>query len=72
MVVNPTQGLPLPQGHSAAIMIMSMKNSSDTIGNKTCDILVCSAVPKPDVPLCAPLSGNCTANMLDCYSIYSS
>jgi hypothetical protein len=26
---------------------MSMKNSSDTIGNQTCDLPVCSAVPQP-------------------------
>ena len=32
------------QGHSAAGRIMSMKNSSDTIGNRTRDLLVCSAV----------------------------
>jgi len=66
------QGLPLPPGHSAAITIMSMKNSSDIIRNKTCELLTGSAVPKPDVPLCAPLSGSSTENMLDCYFIYSS
>jgi len=26
---------------------MSMKNSSDTIGNQTCDLPACSAVPQP-------------------------
>jgi hypothetical protein len=26
---------------------MSMKNSSDTIGNRTCDLPTCSAVPRP-------------------------
>jgi hypothetical protein len=26
---------------------MSMKNSSDTIRNQTCDLLACSAVPQP-------------------------
>ena len=35
----------LPQGHNAAGRIMSMKNSSDTIGNRTRDILACSAMP---------------------------
>jgi len=25
---------------------MSMKNSSDTIGNRTCNLLACSAVPQ--------------------------
>ena len=35
---------------------MSMKNSNDTIGDRTGDLPVCSAVPQPTVPLCAPLS----------------
>ena len=39
-----------PQGHSAARRIMSMKNSDDTIGNRTCDLLTCSAVPQPTAP----------------------
>jgi len=30
-----------------------MKNSSDTIGNRTRDLLTCSAVPQPTVLLCA-------------------
>jgi len=38
------------QGHSAAIRIMSMKNSSDTIGNQTRDLLACSTVPQPTAP----------------------
>jgi hypothetical protein len=29
---------------------MSMKNSSDTIGNRTRDVPVCSAVPQPTAP----------------------
>jgi hypothetical protein len=29
---------------------MSMKNSSDTIGNWTCDVPVCSVVPQPTAP----------------------
>ena len=36
-----------PQGHSAAGRIMSMKNSSDNIGNRTRDLPTCSAVPQP-------------------------
>jgi len=36
-----------PQGHSVAGRIMSMKNSNDTIGNRTCDLPTCSAVPQP-------------------------
>jgi hypothetical protein len=34
-----------PKGHSAAGRIMSMKNSNDTIGNRTRDLPACSAVP---------------------------
>ena len=34
-----------PQGHSATGRIMSLKNSNDTIGNRTRDLLVCSIVP---------------------------
>ena len=33
-----------PQGHSAAGRIMSMKNSNETIGNRTRDLPACSAV----------------------------
>jgi hypothetical protein len=33
-----------PQGHSATRRIMSLKNSSDTIGNQTRDLPVCSVV----------------------------
>jgi hypothetical protein len=36
-----------PQDHSATGRIMSMKKSIDTIGNRTRDLLVCSAVPQP-------------------------
>jgi len=39
-----------PQGHSAAGSIMSMKNSNDIIGNRTRDLLACSAVPQPTAP----------------------
>ena len=65
-VVSPTHRLPLPpgnipathfcwrlswpQGHIAAGRIMSMKNSNDTIGNQTCDLPACSAVPQPTAP----------------------
>ena len=34
-----------PQGHSATGRIMSLKNSIDTIGNRTRDLTVCSVVP---------------------------
>jgi hypothetical protein len=33
---------------------MSVKNSSDTIGNRTRDVPVCSAVPQPTAPPRAP------------------
>jgi hypothetical protein len=33
-----------PHGHSAAGRIMSIKNSNDTIGNRTRDLPACSAV----------------------------
>jgi hypothetical protein len=36
---------------------MSMKNSSDTIGNHTRDLPACSAVPQPTAPSRAPLPG---------------
>jgi hypothetical protein len=34
-------------GHSAAGRIMSMKNSNDTIGDRSRDLPVCSAMPQP-------------------------
>jgi hypothetical protein len=37
---------------------MSVKNSSDTIGNQTRDLPACSAVPQPTAPLRAPLCYN--------------
>ena len=42
-----------PQGHIVTGRIMSTKNS-DTIGNWTRDLLVCSAVPQPTAPPHAP------------------
>jgi hypothetical protein len=39
-----------PQGHSAAGRIMSMKNSSEVIGNRTRDLPACSAVPRATAP----------------------
>ena len=35
--------------------LRQMKNSNDIIGNQTCDLPACSAVPEPTVPPCAPL-----------------
>jgi hypothetical protein len=31
-----------------------MKNSNDTIGNRTRDLPACSTVPQPTMPLCTP------------------
>jgi hypothetical protein len=39
------QRLSRPQGHSAIGRIMSMKNSNDTIWNRTCDLPICSILP---------------------------
>jgi hypothetical protein len=46
-VVIPKHLPPRPQGHSATGRIMSMKNSSDTIGNQSHDLPVSGAVPQP-------------------------
>jgi hypothetical protein len=45
-----------PQGHSVAGGIMSMKNSSDTTGNRTRDLPICNAVALPTAPPCTPIS----------------
>jgi len=52
-----------PQGHSAAERIMSMKNSNDTIGNRTRDLLACSAVPQPTALQRAPFTV-CVQNII--------
>jgi hypothetical protein len=38
------------QGHSTSGRIMSMKNSNNTIGNRTRDLPACSAVTQPTAP----------------------
>ena len=48
------------QGHNAAGRIMSMKNSNDTIGNRTRDLPTCSAVLQPNAP---------TRSSIDCRMI---
>jgi hypothetical protein len=53
LVLISVRGWVDPRGHSAAGMIMSMKNSNDTIGNRTQDLPVCSAVPQSTAPLYA-------------------
>ena len=47
LVLISVKRLSQPQGHSAAGRIMSMKNSNETIGNRTRDLPTCSAVPQP-------------------------
>ena len=42
--------LSLQQGHSAAGRIMSIKNSNDTIGDRTHHLSACSTLPQPTVP----------------------
>jgi len=39
-----------PKGHSRAGKTISMKNSNDTIGNRTRDLAACSPVPQPTAP----------------------
>jgi hypothetical protein len=48
-----------PQGHMAAEKITPIKNSNDTIRNRTRDLPACSAVPQPTEPPRAPF---CTGN----------
>ena len=48
------------QGHIAAGRIMSMKNSNDTIGNRTRVLPTCGAVPQQTAPPRAPLDGSRT------------
>ena len=51
LVLISVGGLSQSQGHSVDRRIMSMKNSNDTIRNRTHDLPACSAVPQPTVPL---------------------
>ena len=44
-----------PQDHNVVEKIKSMKNPSDPNGNRTQDLMACSAVPHPTAPLCAIL-----------------
>jgi len=45
LVLISVKRLSRPHGHSATGRIMSLKNSSDTIGNRTLDLPVCSVLP---------------------------
>jgi hypothetical protein len=42
------------QDHSAAGRIMLVKSSNEIIGNQTCDLPACNAVPQPTAPPRAP------------------
>jgi len=44
---------------------MSMKNSNDTIGIRTRDLLACSAVPQPTAPPRAPVLGGLHINVFE-------
>jgi len=55
-----------PQGHSAAGRIMSTKNSSDTIGNRTRDLPACSAVVQPPAPPRAPFWSKVSKQFIEC------
>jgi hypothetical protein len=55
-----------PQGHNAAGRIMSMKNCNETIGYRTRDLPVCSAVPQPTAP---PLATIREMNNLKCKEV---
>jgi hypothetical protein len=43
---------------------MSMKNSKDTIGNRTGDLPACNAAPQPIVPPRAPGNSSSSSNLL--------
>jgi hypothetical protein len=43
-----------PQGHSAAGRSISMKNSSDTLGNQTRYLPACNTIPQPTASPRAP------------------
>ena len=43
-------GVRSTHGHSAAGRIKSIKNPNDPIGNRTPDLLACSALPQPAAP----------------------
>ena len=48
---------------------MSMKNSSDTIGNRTRDLLTCSAVPQPTALRRARIVGLYTGILCVCVCV---
>ena len=56
----------VPQGHSDTGRIMSMKNSSDTIGNRIRYLPACSTVPQPTAPPRAPIYCYRKCKIIDC------
>jgi hypothetical protein len=56
LVLVSVRGSVDPHGHSVARRMKSVKNSNDTIGNRTRDLLACSVVPRPPAPLRDPLN----------------
>ena len=56
-------------GHRAVGRTMSMKKSSDTIGNRTCDLLACSAVPQPLHHCMHPIHTLVTVNYSSWFSV---
>ena len=40
------------------------KNSNNTIGNRTCNLLACSAVPQPTAPPCNPITTSLTGKKI--------
>jgi len=46
---------------------MSIKNSNDTIGNRTRDLPTCDAVPQPTAPPRAPVSRALEFNLIRSY-----
>ena len=55
LVLISVTSLSRPQGHNATGRIKSLKNFSDSIGNRNRDLPVCSAVPKPTAPPRTPV-----------------
>jgi hypothetical protein len=50
LVLISVKRLSRPQGHNATGKIKSLKNFSDSIGNRTRGLPACSAVPQPTAP----------------------
>ena len=70
LVLISVRKLSQPQGHSAAGRIMSMKNSNDTIGNRTRDLPTCSAVPQSTaLPAACPQIVRYVKKIIQCSNI---